>query len=282
MKKSIVVLTALFLSLASISQVLQSPEQFLGYKIGTHYTPHYRIVNYAKAVAQAKPDMVKIEKYGETYEGRELLLLCIASPDNLKNLDSIRQNNLAITGISRSASHINNAPAIVWLSYNVHGNETSSSEAAMLTLYSLVDPANNKTREWLKNTVVVIDPCINPDGRDRYVNWFNSVTGKNYNVDPQSREHMEPWPGGRSNHYNFDLNRDWAWQTQQETQQRIVKYSQWMPQIHVDFHEQSINSPYYFAPAAEPLHEVITPWQREFQKTIGKNHAAFRCLDFGF
>jgi hypothetical protein len=145
----------------------------------------------------------------------------------------------------------------------------------MLTLYALADPANQQAKEWLKNTVVIIDPCINPDGRDRYVNWFNSVSGKNYNVNPQAREHHEPWPGGRGNHYNFDLNRDWAWQTQQETQQRMIVYNQWMPQIHVDFHEQGVNEPYYFAPAAEPLHESITPWQREFQTTIGKNHAKY-------
>ncbi len=275
MKKSFVLLAALVFYLTSISQSLQSPEQFLGYKIGTHYTPHYKIVNYVKAVAQAKPDLIKIEKYGETYEGRELLLTYISSPENLRNLESIRQNNLSLTGISKLPAKVNNPPAIVWLSYNVHGNETSSSEAALLTLYTLVDPSNTRTKEWLKNTVVIIDPCMNPDGRDRYVNWFNSVTGKNYNVDPQSREHSEPWPGGRSNHYNFDLNRDWAWQTQAETQQRLAKYNQWIPQMHVDFHEQGINAPYYFAPAAEPVHEVITPWQREFQQTVGKNNARY-------
>ncbi len=275
MKKSIVLLAALVFCITSISQPLQSPAQFLGYKIGTRYTPHYKIVNYVKALAQAKSDMIKIEKYGETYEGRELLLTYISSPENLKNLESIRQNNLSLTGISKSLPQLNNAPAIVWLSYNVHGNETSSSEAALLTLYALVDPSNSRTKEWLKNTIVVIDPCINPDGRDRYVNWFNAVAGKNYNVDVQSREHGEQWPGGRSNHYNFDLNRDWAWQTQAETQQRLIKYSEWMPQIHVDFHEQSINAPYYFAPAAEPVHEVITPWQKEFQQTVGKNNARY-------
>jgi hypothetical protein len=256
---------------------LQSPEQFLGYKIGTHYTPHYKIVNYLRSVAAARPDVVKIENYGETYEGRELVVAFIATPENLKNLETIRQNNLALAGLgaNKSAGTSANSPAIVWLSYNVHGNETSSSEAAMLTLYSLVDPDNAQTKEWLKNTVVVIDPCINPDGRDRYVNWFNSVVGKNYNPDPQAREHIEPWPGGRSNHYNFDLNRDWAWQTQKETQQRLAKYNEWLPQIHVDFHEQSINAPYYFAPAAEPFHEVITQWQREFQNIIGRNNAKY-------
>ncbi|MGI8637590.1 MAG: M14 metallopeptidase family protein, partial [Segetibacter sp.] len=275
--KYLLLLLLIFARVCAISQTLQSPEQFLGYKIGTHFTPHYKIVNYVRSVALAKSDMVKIEKYGETYEGRELVLLIVATPENLKNIESIRQNNLALAGLAgaKSINASTDNPAIVWLSYNVHGNETSSSEAAMLTLYALVDPANTSTKEWLKNTVIILDPCINPDGRDRYVNWFNSVSGNHYNIDPQSREHSEPWPGGRTNHYNFDLNRDWAWQTQKETQQRMVKYNQWLPQVHVDFHEQSINNPYYFAPAAEPFHEVITPWQREFQKIVGKNNAKY-------
>ena len=275
--KYILVFVFAIAQVKGFSQTLQSPEQFLGYKIGTHYTPHYKIVNYVRSVAQAKPDMVKVEKYGETNEGRELLLAYISTPENLQNLENIRQNNLALAGVGNipPKSVSGQEPAIVWLSYNVHGNETSSSEAAMLTLFSLVDPANTSTKEWLKNTVIIIDPCINPDGRDRYVNWFNSVVGANYNTDPQSREHSEPWPGGRTNHYNFDLNRDWAWQTQKETKQRLVKYNQWLPQIHVDFHEQGVNQPYYFAPAAEPFHESITPWQREFQNIIGRNNAKY-------
>jgi hypothetical protein len=168
-----------------------------------------------------------------------------------------------------------NAPAIVWLSYNVHGNETSSSEVAMKTLFELLNANNAQTKEWLKNTVVIIDPCLNPDGRDRYVNWFTQVVGKNADANLDAREHSEPWPGGRTNHYNFDLNRDWAWQTQIETQGRLKKYNEWMPQIHCDYHEQGINNPYYFAPAAEPFHEVITKWQRDFQTTIGKNNAKY-------
>ncbi|RYY98780.1 MAG: zinc carboxypeptidase, partial [Chitinophagaceae bacterium] len=167
------------------------------------------------------------------------------------------------------------APVIVWLSYNVHGNEPSSSEAALLTLQALTDRSNTDAQQWLKNTVVVIDPCLNPDGRDRYVNWFNSVAGKNPNALLAAREHSEPWPGGRVNHYYFDLNRDWAWQTQVESQARLALYQRWLPQIHVDFHEQGINNPYYFAPAAQPYHEVITPFQRSFQTTIGRNHARY-------
>jgi len=116
---------------------------------------------------------------------------------------------------------------------------------------------------------------MNPDGRDRYVNWYNTAVGTNFNADKQAREHQEPWPYGRTNHYNFDLNRDWAWQTQQESQQRLKLYNNWLPQVHVDYHEQGYNAPYYFAPAAEPMHEVITQWQKDFQVTIGKNHAKY-------
>ena len=256
---------------------LKSPEEFLGYKIGSRYTPHWKIVNYFNQVAANSTATVKLEKYGETNEGRPLLVTFISSAENIQRLDAIRNNNLRLANLSKdkAAAIEENAPAIVWLSYNVHGNETSSSEAAMMTIWALVDPSNTKTKEWLKNTVVAIDPCINPDGRDWYVNWFNSVVGNNANPQRISREHREPWPGGRINHYNFDLNRDWAWQTQVESQQRMKMYNQWMPQIHVDYHEQGANQPYYFAPAAQPYHDVITPWQRDFQVAIGKNHAKY-------
>ena len=266
------------LSCSVFAQTPPSPEAFLGYRLGARFTPHYKIVNYFKAVAQALPGQVRVEQYGETYEGRPLLLAFIASPENLSRLEAIRLNNLRLAGITDGTGGTgsdDNAPAIVWLSYNVHGNEPSSSEAAMKTLYELVNPANERSKEWLKNTIVIIDPCINPDGRDRYVNWFNNVVGRHADPDPQSREHHEPWPGGRVNHYDFDLNRDWAWQTQIETQQRVKKYNSWLPQVHVDFHEQGYNNPYYFAPAAEPYHDVITPWQREFQVMIGKNNAKY-------
>jgi hypothetical protein len=253
---------------------LQSPEQFLGYKLGSRYTPHWRIVEYYRHVAAAVPSIVKLQDYGTTTEGRPLLVAFISTAGNISSLESIRNNNLGLAKINNSGS-VANAPAIVWLSYNVHGNETSSSEAGMKTLYALVDPSNQQTKQWLQNTVVVIDPCMNPDGRDRYVNWFNSVVGSNYNPSLDAREHREPWPGGRTNHYNFDLNRDWAWQTQIESQQRMKLYNQWLPQVHVDFHEQGINNPYYFAPAAQPYHEVITKWQRDFQQTIGQNHAKY-------
>lgn len=261
--------------LITLKAQVKSPEEFLGYKIGSKYTPHWKIVNYFRHVAEGAAAHVKLEPYGETYEGRPLMLAFISSAENMNRLEEIRLNNLSLANINKETPVLNGAPAIVWLSYNVHGNETSSSEAAMMTIWALVDPANQKTKEWLKNTVVIIDPCINPDGRDRYVNWFNSVTGKTPDPYRAAREHREPWPGGRTNHYNFDLNRDWAWQTQVESQQRLEVYNKWLPYVHVDFHEQGINNPYYFAPAAQPYHEVITQWQRDFQVTLGKNHAKY-------
>ncbi len=264
----------LFISNGLFAQ-LKSPDEFLGYQLGTKFTPHYKIVNYFSHAAAAMPGMLKLEKYGETYEGRDLLLAFVSTPENMAKLDEIRKNNLRLTGILKDKAADLTAPAIIWLSYNVHGNEASSSEVSMKTLYELLNPANTQTKNWLKNTIVIIDPCLNPDGRDRYVNWFTQMVGKNTDINPRTREHDEPWPNGRTNHYNFDLNRDWAWQTQVETQGRIKKYNEWMPQIHCDFHEQGINNPYYFAPAAEPFHEVITKWQRDFQYTIGKNHAKY-------
>jgi hypothetical protein len=277
MKPFSLIFVLLFSASFVIGQEVQSPAQFLGYTVGSKYTRHHRVVEYFKSVAQARPEMVKLEKYGETNEGRELLITIIASPENLKRIELIRRNNLEMAGVLKDtpSETITDAPAIVWLSYNVHGNETSSSEAAMLTLFTLTDPKNSSSKEWLKNLVVILDPCINPDGRDRYVNWFNSMVGMHANPEPLAREHIEPWPGGRSNHYNFDLNRDWAWQTQVESQQRLKKYNEWLPQVHVDYHEQGYDQPYYFAPAAEPYHELITQWQRDFQGLIGKSNASY-------
>lgn len=258
-----------------IAQSLKSPDEFLGYPLGSKYTPHYKIVNYFNYVAATMAQQMKLEQYGETNEGRPLLVAYVASTDNFSKLEEIRKNNLRLAGILTDKAGDVNTPAIVWLSYNVHGNETSSSEVSMKVLYELLNPANTQTKEYLKSVVVIIDPCINPDGRDRYVHWQAQVSGKSVNPDPIAREHNEPWPGGRSNHYNFDLNRDWAWQTQIETQQRLKKYNQWMPQVHSDYHEQGYNNPYYFAPAAEPYHEVITPFQRKFQVEIGRNNAKY-------
>jgi hypothetical protein len=272
-----VLVAALLISftVTAFAQVIKSPDEFLGYPLGSKYTPHYKIVNYFQYAATAVPGMMKVEQYGATNEGRPLLLAAIASTENFGQLEDIRKNNLRLAGVLTDKPGNVNAPAIVWLSYNVHGNETSSSEVAMKVLYELLNPANAETKKYLKNVVVLIDPCLNPDGRDRYVHWVTQMMGRTVNPQLIAREHHEPWPGGRTNHYNFDLNRDWAWQTQVETQARIKKYNQWMPQTHSDYHEQGFNNPYYFEPAAEPYHEVITPFQRKLQVDLGRNHAKY-------
>ncbi|WP_052467107.1 M14 family metallopeptidase [Psychroserpens damuponensis] len=270
MNKSYAFILALFCSVSIFAQNLQSPSKFLGYELGTKFSRHHQVIDYFEHVARTFPQQVTLEQYGETNERRQLMLAYISSEDNMKKLEQIRENNLKNTGIIKGDSNTNDI-AIVWLSYNVHGNEASSTEASMLTLYKLL----TDKQDYLKNTVVIIDPCINPDGRDRYVNWYNETASVPYDIDQQASEHHEPWPGGRPNHYLFDLNRDWAWATQVETQARLKVYNKWMPHIHVDFHEQGINEPYYFAPAAEPFHEIISDWQRNFQTQIGKNHAKY-------
>ena len=247
---------------------LKSPSDFLGYEIGTQFSRHADVVSYFEHVA-ANSRMVKYFDYGKTNERRRLTYAVISSEENLANHEQIRADNLKNIGILSGSA--NPDKTIVWLSYNVHGNEASSSEAAMNTVYKLI----SEHSDWLKNVVVIMDPGVNPDGRDRYVNWYNQVKASPYNSSRDAIEHNEPWPGGRPNHYLFDLNRDWMWASQVETQQRLKIYNQWMPQIHVDFHEQFINNPYYFAPGAEPYHEIITDWQREFQNKIGKNNAKY-------
>jgi len=269
-KLLVILLVGLCLQNLSIAQNIQSPGDFLGYDIGTQFSRHHQVVDYFKAVANEVPNQVKLEKYGETNERRPLYLAYVSSEANIKNLESIRTNNLKNTGLLEGAPGSTDI-AIVWLSYNVHGNEASSTESSMLTLYKLL----TEHKDLLENTIVIIDPCINPDGRDRYVNWFNETASQPYDIDRQASEHNEPWPGGRPNHYLFDLNRDWAWASQIESASRLKAYNKWMPHIHVDFHEQGINEPYYFAPAAEPFHEIISDWQRDFQTQIGKNHAKY-------
>ena len=266
-------LFAVICSVTAIAKKIQSPKEFLGYQLGEQFTPHSKVLDYFKYISMTAKN-ARLVEYGKSVEGRTLLVTFIASIENINKLEEIRKSNLRLTGLEEGEA-APDQPAIVWLSYNVHGNEAASAEAAIQTLYDLVDPSNTRTRAWLKNVIVVIDPCLNPDGRERYVNFYNQVRNQVPDLLSYTREHVEPWPGGRSNHYYFDLNRDWAWQTQVETQARMALYNRWLPQVHIDFHEQGIDDPYFFAPAAEPFHEDITPWQREFQKSIGENNARY-------
>lgn len=269
MKKLYTLILGLALAFQAMAQ--KSPEQFLGYKLGERFTPHHQVVAYFEHLAATMPH-VKLVHYGETYEHRPLFVAIASSPENMTNLENIRLDNLKRTGMVEG--NPSSQVAINWMQYNVHGNEAVGAEAAMMTFWQIVDPSNATSKEWLKNQVLIMDPCANPDGKDRYTMWYNQKQNNRLQPDPQSVEHFEPWPGGRPNHYMLDLNRDWAWQTQKETEQRIKLYHEWMPHLFVDFHEQGINDPFYFAPAAQPLHEQLSPFQLEFQTLYGKNTAA--------
>ena len=264
------IISSLFLLVLACPIFAQNPtpESFLGYPLGSRFSFHHRITDYVKTLAEKNPDRVKLIPYGSTYEGRPLLVAVVASFENLARIETIRTDNLKSIGMM-PGSPSGMGPAIAWLSYNVHGNEAVSSESVMKVMYELLNTANATTQEILKNTVVILDPCINPDGRDRYAQWYNRVMGLPNNPTPWSWEHNEPWPGGRPNHYLFDLNRDWAWQVQKESQERIALYNQWMPHLHADFHEMGSAASYYFPPASKPFHKDITTWQREFNNILG-------------
>ncbi|ARS37682.1 M14 family metallopeptidase [Pontibacter actiniarum] len=262
-------LVTLSVQVAVAQQRLQTPAQFLGYELGEQFTTHNRILDYVAYLAGQAPNRIKVEEYGRTYENRPLVLAYVASDENLARLEQIRENNLRQANLTNGQVQ-GEQPAIAWLSYNVHGNESVSSEAVMQVLYDLVNPESAQSKQWLQNTVVILDPVVNPDGRERYVQWYKQASNRGGNASPYAWEHWEPWPGGRPNHYYFDLNRDWAWQTQVESRERLKKYNSWLPQVHADFHEMGPEAPYYFSPAAKPFHESITPWQRQFQNTIGE------------
>ncbi|HMO40483.1 MAG TPA: M14 family metallopeptidase [Saprospiraceae bacterium] len=262
----------LLTSILSFAQ-LKSPDEFFPHRWGAHFTPHHLLVNYYEHAA-ANSNYVKLERFGYTNEMRPQLLLIVSAPENLARIEAIRENNLRRTGLLSGQPQPEEI-AFVWLGFSVHGNETAGAEAAPQVLYELLDPNKAETKAWLKNTVVLIEPVVNPDGFNRYVEWYRRTANVVNNPYPSAMEHLEPWPGGRVNHYLFDLNRDWAWQSQKESQQRVKVYQQWLPHIVADLHEQGVNEPYYFAPAAQPFHKYITQWQRDFQVDIGKNHAKY-------
>ncbi|MCS7005259.1 MAG: M14 family metallopeptidase [Cytophagales bacterium] len=255
------------LSLSVEAQVLLSPAQFLGYELGDRFTYHHYTINYFEHVAQ-NSDKVQLIYYGKSYEQRPLLVAAVSSPKNLKHLNQIGKNNRIRAGLDSGTIQGVSVP-IIWLGYNIHGDEAVSTEVAMQFLYEALQlPAS-----YLDSLLIIIDPCLNPDGRERYVQWYQRAIGRFPNVYPSAWEHYQPWPGGRFNHYGIDLNRDWAWQSQVETESRMKIYRQFMPQVYCDFHEMGPEFSYYFAPAAQPYHELIHRWHLIFQDSLGKANA---------
>jgi len=256
---------------------IPTPAEFLGYRIGTDYTWHHDLQAYVETVAGLS-DRVTISSYGRTNEGRDLLLLTITSPANHARLDEIRANMGTLAdprGVPRARleSIIAGSPAVAWLSYNVHGSESAGTEAALLTVYQLAAGTDEATRLILDELVVLLDPLLNPDGRDRFVHDFRVRRSLTPNADPNTWERSGSLPGGRTNHYYFDLNRDWAWQTQIETRQRLEEYLKWNPVVHVDFHEMGGDS-YFFFPAATPVHDAMPDVVMKWQEIYGEGNAA--------
>ena len=231
----------------SFDPEIPSPEQFLGYGIGEWHTRHDRIVPYLQELAKAS-ELAHFQLIGYTNERRPQVVLTITSTANHQRLEEIRENQLAIADPQKPVPDLARHPAIVLLGYNVHGNEPSGSEAAMLTAYYLVASQNEETANFLDNAVIMIDPSFNPDGRDRHSHWANMHKGKILSIDPLDREHNEVWPGGRTNHYWFDLNRDWLPLAQVESRNRMTFYHRWLPNVVTDYHEMGSNSTYFFEP----------------------------------
>ncbi|MBT8074037.1 MAG: peptidase [Xanthomonadales bacterium] len=254
-------------------------EDVLGYNPGERITWHGDAVRYFEALANAAPKRLSVKPYASSWEGRELIYAVVTSAENLANIEVIKSGMQRLadprrTSPAEAREIIKTQPAVTWLSYGVHGNEISSTEAAMLTAYHLLaSRGDERVANIMRDTVVVIDPMQNPDGRDRFIHHFETAEGLLPDADRISAEHDEPWPGGRTNHYLFDLNRDWFMMTQPETRGRVRILREWFPVAFVDAHEMGSDSTYYFAPEAVPYNPHLAADQRASLALFGKNNA---------
>ncbi len=252
---------------------IPTPEQFLGYPIGTHYTRHDRIVDYLRELERLS-DRVHVQEIGRSYEERPLLAVLVTSPANHARRDRIRAAHASLADPDAPAIDPAQVPVVVGLYYSVHGNETSSGEAMLLTAWHLAASRDPEVARWLDNAVVLIDPAQNPDGRDRAANWHNAWKSNPAIADPLDKEHVEPFPNGRSNHYFTDLNRDWLAVTQRETRAKLDTFHAWLPNIQIDFHEMGSNSTYYFEPSPSSMHSPLLPQASyDWNVTLARYHA---------
>jgi hypothetical protein len=263
---------------ARYNSAIPTLEQVVGHSWGEKITMHHEVERYLNALVAASPN-VRLVRYGETWEDRSLYYLIVASEQNLARLDEIKSGMQKLADprqINQAEADrlIASLPSITWLAYSVHGNEISSTDAALLTAYHFAAAQNDTLAQLvLQNSVVIIDPMQNPDGRDRFINYFRQTRGRWPDEDQQAAEHRETWPSGRTNHYLFDMNRDWFALTQLETQGRVKAYLEWYPQVFVDLHEMGSNATYYFAPPADPLNPEMPPAQIKWLQNFGRNNA---------
>lgn len=253
---------------------IPTPEEIIGHQVGEWHITHDKLVYYMYALAEAS-DRVTIEEYAKSYEGRPLLLLTITSPDNHTNISSIKENQLALTDPDRSSDlNIDEMPVIVTLGHSVHGNEPSGSNASLLAAYHFTAAQGNEIEQTLQNTVILLDPSFNPDGLNRFATWANIHKSATSVTDPNAREFSEIWPGGRTNHYWFDLNRDWMPVQHPESRGRITKFHEWRPNIITDQHEMGTNSTYFFQPGIPSRTNPLTPQiNQDLTASIAEFHA---------
>jgi hypothetical protein len=289
--RKIVLLLALIASLSSGAQSLSyylpdsvsynpaipRPKDVVYHEVGEWHITHDRLVNYMQTLAKAAPERIRLETMGFTYEGRPQVLLIITSPRNHQNLEAIRQQHVQLTDPAKStALNVDNMPVVVYIGHSIHGNEPSGANASLLSAYYLAAAQGKSIDELLDNTVILFDPSFNPDGLQRFSTWANQHKSKNLVTDPNSREFSEVWPGGRFNHYWFDLNRDWLPAQHVESQNRLKWFHQWKPNILTDHHEMGSGSTFFFQPGVPSRVNPLTPPQnQELTAKIGKFHAAF-------
>lgn len=256
---------------------IPKPKDIIYHEVGEWHITHDRLVNYMKAVAAAAPERIKLETIGFTYESRPQLLLIITSPKNHQRLEEIRQQHIKLADPTQSASvNIDNMPIVVWIGHSIHGNEPSGSNASLLSAYYLAAAQGKQIDEMLDNVVILFDPSFNPDGLQRFSTWANQHKSKNLVSDSTSREFREVWPGGRFNHYWFDLNRDWLPAVHVESQNRLEWFHKWKPNILTDHHEQGSNATFFFQPGVPSRVNPLTPAKnQELTAKLAKFHAAF-------
>lgn len=260
-----------YLPVEKYNNVIPKPKDIIGHEVGEWHVTHDKLVQYMTVLAKVS-DRISIENRGKTFEGRPLILLTITSPENHKNLEKIKQNHSAAS--NDATIDISNHPIVVNQGFSIHGNEASGSNAALAIAYYLAASDTGATIELLKNTIILFDPSFNPDGLQRFSYWANSNKNKNINPDPNDREYREVWPGGRTNHYQFDMNRDWLPVQLPESKARLKTFHDWLPNILTDHHEMGSNSSFFFQPGIPSRTHPMTPQiNQDLTREIGKYHA---------
>lgn len=256
---------------------IPTPESVLRHSLGEWHARPDQIVAYLEMLAQ-KSNRIHLELYGETYEKRPLLLLTISSPENLAKKEELRQQHLQLSHPESGPPEVSRQPIVVYLGYSVHGNESSGANAALLVAYYLTAARGEAMDQFLAQTIILLDPCLNPDGLGRFAHWANMHKGQVLMSDPNHREHVEPWPTGRTNHYWFDLNRDWLFMQHPESQGRMAQFHRWKPNIVADFHEMGTNATYFFQPGVPARKNPLTPEANQIlTQEIAQFHA--KALD---